>query len=213
MKLQKIKTALFILPIVASLFFSVAIMGYTGTATAATVATCNDRVTVIPSTFRGDASVFCKDHGGHSGLTMPACEDKTTVIPVGFRGDVTDYCVTHGGFTLPAGSNSGTISAGEPNYVKNDCNGPDNKAGESEDSENHCGILDYLILFINVLSALVGVVVVGSIIYGGIQYSMAGGDPQKVAGAKKRILNAVVALFFFIFTYAILQYLVPGGIF
>jgi Na+/phosphate symporter len=66
---------------------------------------------------------------------------------------------------------------------------------------------------INVLSALVGVIVVIMIIVGGIQYSAAGDDPQKVAAAKSKITNALLALFLFIFMYALLQWLVPGGIF
>ena len=99
-----------------------------------------------------------------------------------------------------------------PAAVKSDCQGDNIQAGAPEGSEEHCGILDYLVLFINVLSGLVGVVVLGSIIYGGIQYSSAGSDPQKVQAAKNRIRNALIALFFFIFMYGFLNYLVPGGI-
>lgn len=94
----------------------------------------------------------------------------------------------------------------EPQFVKNDCN-------EATLNETNCGIVKYLKIFINVLSTVVGVVVVASIVYGAIQYSSAGGDPQKVSAAKKRILGAIIALFMFIFMYAFIQYLVPGGIF
>lgn len=68
-------------------------------------------------------------------------------------------------------------------------------------------------MFINFLGGLVGVVVVGSIILGGIQYSMAGDNPQAVGAAKKRIINGLIALLAFLFTYAFLQWLVPGGVF
>lgn len=77
---------------------------------------------------------------------------------------------------------------------------------------NNCGIMRYLKIFINVLSALAGVVIVGSIVGGGIQYSMAGSDPQKVQAAKARIRNAIIALLFFLFGYGLLNYLVPGGV-
>lgn len=94
-----------------------------------------------------------------------------------------------------------------PALVKNDCNESANL------NASNCGIIKYLETFINALSALVGVVVVGSLIYGGIQYSSAGSDPQKVSAAKKRILNSIFAFVAFLFTYALLQYLVPGGVF
>jgi hypothetical protein len=80
-------------------------------------------------------------------------------------------------------------------------------------SKDNCGIVAFILVIINVLSGLVGVVIVLVIIVGGIQYSMAAGDPGKVAEARKRILNAVIALVLFIFSFSILQYLVPGGLF
>ena len=103
-------------------------------------------------------------------------------------------------------------SPNEPAAQLNDCASDNIQAGLDENDPNHCGILDYLVLFINVLSALVGVVVIISIIAGGIQYTSAGSDPQKVAAAKNRIRNAIVALVFFIFMYAFLNWLVPGGV-
>lgn len=77
----------------------------------------------------------------------------------------------------------------------------------------NCGILEYLAIFINVLSGLVGVAVIGSIIVAGIQYSASAGDAQAVAAAKKRISNALLALLVFALTYSFLQWLVPGGVF
>lgn len=104
-------------------------------------------------------------------------------------------------------------SSGSGNDVlKNDCSGDNIRAGEAEDSDNHCGILDYLVTFINLLSALAGVVIVASIVMGGIQYSSAGSDASKVSAAKGRIRNAIIALLLFVFGYSILNYLVPGGV-
>lgn len=95
--------------------------------------------------------------------------------------------------------------------VTNDCEGPI-RANVPKGEPGHCGILNYFVIFINVLSALAGVVIVGSIVGGGIQYSMAGSDPQKVQAAKNRIRNAIIALLFFLFGYGLLNYLVPGGV-
>lgn len=80
-------------------------------------------------------------------------------------------------------------------------------------NESNCKILSRLLDFINILSALVGVIVVIMIIYGGIQYSTAGSDPQKVKEAKSKIFNALIAMFAYIFMYSFLQWIVPGGIF
>jgi hypothetical protein len=66
---------------------------------------------------------------------------------------------------------------------------------------------------VSLLSALVALVVVGSIIYAGIQYSLAGDNPQKVGDARARITRSIVALITFLFIFAILQWLIPGGIF
>jgi hypothetical protein len=80
--------------------------------------------------------------------------------------------------------------------------------------KNACanGIYDLLNQAIAFLSAGIGIVVVIMIIVGGIQYSSAGGDPQKVAQAKSKITNALLALVAYIFLYAILDWLIPGGL-
>lgn len=85
-------------------------------------------------------------------------------------------------------------------------------AGKSLDKTN-CGIIGYIVTFTNVLSALVGIVVVIMIAVGGIQYTTARDDPQAVSAAKNRIRNAILALVFYLFGFAFLQYLIPGGIF
>lgn len=66
---------------------------------------------------------------------------------------------------------------------------------------------------INILGGVIGILVTIIIITGGIQYSSAGGDPQKVAQAKKRITNAIIALVSYFFLFVVINYLVPGGIF
>jgi hypothetical protein len=78
---------------------------------------------------------------------------------------------------------------------------------------NTCDLVTKFIKpFVNFLIALVGIAVVISIIIGGIQYGSSAGDPQKVTAAKNRIRNAVVALVTFLFLYALLNFLIPGGL-
>lgn len=74
-------------------------------------------------------------------------------------------------------------------------------------------ILDkYVNPFINLLTVLVSLAVVIGIIYGGIEYSMSGGDPQKAAVGKNRIRNSFIGLIAFVLVFAFLNFLVPGGI-
>jgi len=68
-------------------------------------------------------------------------------------------------------------------------------------------------VIVTFLSGMVGVIVVGTIILGGIQYTMAGDNPQAVTAAKQRIINGVIALVAFLLIFAFLQWIIPGGVF
>lgn len=81
-------------------------------------------------------------------------------------------------------------------------------------NDNVCDFVKkYVNPAVSLVSIVFGLIVAISLIAGGIQYSAAGGDPQKVASAKKRITNTIVALIAYAFLYGFLQFLVPGGIF
>lgn len=68
-------------------------------------------------------------------------------------------------------------------------------------------------MIVNFLSAGVAIIVIGSIVLGGIQYSAAGNKPESVAAARQRIANGLMAFGAFLLIYAFLQWLIPGGIF
>jgi len=74
-------------------------------------------------------------------------------------------------------------------------------------------ILDLLFGVLRFLSAGVGILVVASIVVAGIQYTLARDNPQNVESAINRIRSSIIALVIYIFAYAILNYLVPGGLF
>lgn len=154
--------------------------------------------------------------GSKSGKTIPAGKDQQ------WCGELTDEdqkkntkyesCLNDGGvpnYDTGVCDFSGNMQV---NYKKHDCQGADIRAGLQPGDANYCGILNYLVIIINVLAGAASVAIIGSIIYAGIQYSMSGSDPQKVSAAKDRIRNAIIALVFFIFGYTILNYLVPGGV-
>lgn len=93
----------------------------------------------------------------------------------------------------------------------NDCN-VNTKAGEQLSSDN-CGIIKLIVAVTNIITGIAGLVIIGAMIFGGVQYSMSGSDPGKVQAAKHKITNALLALAVLIFGYAFLQWVVPGGLF
>lgn len=84
--------------------------------------------------------------------------------------------------------------------------------GNNDLTPQNCGILSYLLDAINLLSAIVGIVVVIMIAWGGIQYSASRDNPQATAAAKAKIVNALLGLVAYLFIYAFLQYIIPGGV-
>jgi hypothetical protein len=122
----------------------------------------------------------------------------------------------------------GIVSAASPSASpSSDCAAPDDSKGTCG---HQCGkgddaytpaidlgckgqgnpILDMTFGIIHFLSDGVGLVVIGSIIVGGIQYTGSRGDPQSTAMAVNRIRSSVFALILFIFAYAIINYIIPG---
>lgn len=90
----------------------------------------------------------------------------------------------------------------------------DTQSGDpaAEACTDDCGLIEkYGIPFLNFLGAIVGLVVTIAIVFGGIQYASSADDPSKVAAAKSRIINAVIALIAFLFMFGFLQWLIPGG--
>jgi hypothetical protein len=80
------------------------------------------------------------------------------------------------------------------------------------DPKNGGAIITYLKTILQVLSGLVGTVIVVMLVVAGIQYITSFGEPANIKSAKNRIINAVTALVLFLMMFAILGFLVPGGI-
>lgn len=74
-------------------------------------------------------------------------------------------------------------------------------------------IEDLVYALVRFLSFGVGVVIIGSIILAGIQYSSSEGNPETTQAAKNRIKDSIIGLFIYLLAFAIVQYLVPGGVF
>lgn len=66
---------------------------------------------------------------------------------------------------------------------------------------------------LGVLSAIVGVGAIIMTIVGGLQYISARDNPQSIQAAKQKIYNVLIGLAAYIFLWAFLQWLIPGGVF
>ncbi|HSX29892.1 MAG TPA: hypothetical protein VLE73_05020 [Candidatus Saccharimonadales bacterium] len=73
-------------------------------------------------------------------------------------------------------------------------------------------IQKYINPFIKLLTAIVGVGAALSIIIAGIQYSQSADDPSAVSKAKMRIVQTLIGVLGYLFLFAFLNYVVPGGL-
>lgn len=73
-------------------------------------------------------------------------------------------------------------------------------------------IMDALFAIIRFLTYGVGLIIIGSTIVAGIQYSASRGDPNATAAAIARVRNNLIALLIFIFAFPIINYLIPNGL-
>src|SRR5688572_24071525 len=73
-------------------------------------------------------------------------------------------------------------------------------------------IFIYMRNIIKFIGAGVGMVLVLLVIVGGIRFTTAQGNPQAVQSAVKMIVSAVIGLIMFVLLFAIINYLLPGGV-
>jgi len=84
---------------------------------------------------------------------------------------------------------------------------------DASDIKNMSPILDLAFSFVRFLSIGVGIVMAASMRMSAIQYSMSEGNAEVTQKAKARIRSASMGFIIYIFAYAILQFVIPGGIF
>ena len=81
------------------------------------------------------------------------------------------------------------------------------------DTSNENPVIGILLQVINFLAVGVGIAVVGGITWGGMLYASSNGDSSKAKQGITTIVNAVLGLILFMFVYALVNFLVPGGLF
>lgn len=85
----------------------------------------------------------------------------------------------------------------------------DNEGSDVEDN----GIWGLLLIALNIMTAGVGVLAVGGIVYGAILYTTAEDKADQIKKATDIITNVVIGLVAFALMWAGLNFLVPGGVF
>lgn len=92
-----------------------------------------------------------------------------------------------------------------------------NCSGVPTTIEVHCGtgnpIFAYARAIIQFVAGIFGLVAVLMIIIAGFQYMTSAGNPDAIKKAKSRIANVILSIILFALMFAILQYLLPGGVF
>lgn len=75
------------------------------------------------------------------------------------------------------------------------------------------GVWGILVLAIQIMTAGVGVLAVGGVVYGSILYTSAGDSAEKVSKAREVIRNVVIGILAYALMFALLNYIIPGGLF
>jgi hypothetical protein len=75
------------------------------------------------------------------------------------------------------------------------------------------GIWGVLLLAINILTAGIGIAAVGGIIYGALLYTTSNGNPEQTKKGMEIIKNVVIGLIAYFLMFAILNFIIPGGVF
>lgn len=109
-----------------------------------------------------------------------------------------------------------------------DASGPMSTGGNTNEDGQSCGvdttilgcsgagsnpIISAFVEIFEFIAAGVGILTIGGIIFGGIRYATANGNTSQAEQGVSIITNAVIGLLLFIFMYALLNFLVPGGLF
>ena len=81
---------------------------------------------------------------------------------------------------------------------------------------NPSGINSILCKFVDIITFLsigVGIVATITVAVSGFQYMASRGDPNKTAQAVSRLVQVAIAIALYVFGWAIIDWLIPGGAF
>lgn len=85
--------------------------------------------------------------------------------------------------------------------------------GSNPEVVQDSGVWGILLVAINILTAGVGILAVAGIIYGSILYTSSGGNPENTKKAMTFITNTVIGIIAYGAMFALLNFIIPGGLF
>lgn len=91
-----------------------------------------------------------------------------------------------------------------------DC--PNETAFAINGKNSEVGIKDVAIEFLRIAAALAGISIIAGIIFGGIVYSSAKGNPANIQKARKIIGNSLLALVLYALMFSAINFLLPGRV-
>lgn len=94
-------------------------------------------------------------------------------------------------------------------YVGSDLAGDSHCLGSKEQNP----IYKMIARFVQIFTGIFGLLLVGMIIYAGIEYITAQGSPDHVKSAKSHLEQAATGLVLFVLMFGILELIIPGGVF
>jgi hypothetical protein len=87
------------------------------------------------------------------------------------------------------------------------------KQGADAKTAETSPIWGVMLIVLNIMTAGVGVLAVGGIVYGAILYASAGDKAEQTKKAISIITNVVIGIVAYGLMYVLLNFLVPGGVF
>lgn len=103
------------------------------------------------------------------------------------------------------GENENCVGGVKTSIINISCGGTDN-------IEDSC-VWVLLITGINIMTAGIGILAVGGIVYGGILYATSDGNTNSTAKAIKTIQNVVIGILAYALMFSFLNFIIPGGMF
>lgn len=88
-----------------------------------------------------------------------------------------------------------------------------NCESNKNDTTGSLTITSLIVTIINFLAIGVGIAVVGGIVWGSLWYTTANGNAGQAQQGISIIINSVIGLVLFLFMWAMINFLVPGGVF
>lgn len=166
----------------------------------------------IKGVFYGtDATVACKAHGGVATGFLCASDNGATMH---YGASSAVVCKALGGAYV----SDVTVTGPCPNDAKGNPQVaiaivfPGGSHCVSNDPATGGAIIAYLKVLLKYVASLVGSIVILMIVIGGVQYIVSAGDPTQIKNAKERIINSIIALVLFLSSFAILNFIIPGGL-